>query len=234
MVLGVGAGNILLHSPRVAATGIVGAHAQHRTCLFPCPKYKFTAPRSRGFLPKKIYCISRRTQQRNQCPYSTHKPSSNTLLSQGTKRRVWERQGKASQQQKGSVGSVRSPSEWRPLSPPPSLPGDRSLTEGVAWEGAWCNSHPGNEPHAWLFPGTACAALTHPHKGNAVTAERLWERRPPAGLLKSTARGREAPALTKSCRITGALGSGTLSHTVPVPPQERKPHLSSSWLLHGY
>ena len=35
-----------------------------------------------GFLPKTIYCISRRTQQRNQCPYRTHKPSSNTLLSQ--------------------------------------------------------------------------------------------------------------------------------------------------------
>lgn len=51
----------------------------------------------------------------------------------------------------------------------------------------WCNSYPGNEPRAWLFPGTACAALTHPHKGNAVTAERLWERRLPAGLLKSTA-----------------------------------------------
>lgn len=40
-----------------------------------------------------------------------------------------------------------------------SSPGTGSLTEGVAQRGAWCDSHAGNEPHAWLFPGTACTAL---------------------------------------------------------------------------
>lgn len=120
-----------------------------------------------------------------------------------------------------------------------SSPGTGSLTDGVAWEGAWCNSHAGNEPRAWLFPGTACTALARTRE-TAVIAERLWGRGLRAALLKSTAWGMGGTSPHQSPR--GAPVSWALGHShvvihwweLPVPSQWRKPHLSSSWVLQGY
>lgn len=106
-----------------------------------------------------------------------------------------------------------------------SSPGTGSLTEGVAWEGAWRDPHPGNEPPAWLFPGTACTALARTRE-TAVIAERLWGR----GSKARQGDGRHRPS-PKSSRTAGAVGSGTLSHgdtdvgTTSASPAEKPPPL---------
>lgn len=131
------------------------------------------------------------------------------------------------------LGEGQGKASQKPSDPFPHLlssPGTGSLT-GVAWEGAWCNSHAGNEPRAWLFPGTACTALARTRE-TAVIAERLWGRGLPAALFKSTAGGdgRHQPS-PKSSRIAGALGSGTLSHgdtlvgTTSASPVDKAPLL---------
>lgn len=88
--------------PPVAAARMAGAHVQHSTCLLPCSKYKFTAPRSRGLSAKGDLLHF----QKNTAEESEHKPSSNTLLSQALEGGVGERQGNASQQQTGSAVSL--------------------------------------------------------------------------------------------------------------------------------
>jgi len=140
--------------PRVAATGTGGARAQHRTCLFPCPEHKFTAPRSRGLPAKDDLLHFQNTAEKSVS--ALHAQTQQAAFPGAPGEGSGERQGTTSRQQKGSAMSPATPF---PTSRPPR--GQAALQQEQL----------GKAPGAILVPGTSCALGFFPGRACTVLAQ---------------------------------------------------------------
>lgn len=98
--------------------------------------------------------------------------------------------------------------------------------------------HPGNEPHAWFFPGAARTALGQGKRLQSVEA--VGERTRSRIVQKQggwDGRCQPSPRSSGVSLVLRALGhSDTVIHTweLPMAPWWRDPCLASSRVLQGY